>query len=241
MTEGAILVTGATGALGSHLVVDLLRRGRQVLALGRSEPRVRAALERTAQAVGATWDSAALTAAGFSLDDAEGWQGLLGRLDDSKTPLAGAVLAAGGWAGGQGVSETPEAIWTSMLSGNLDSARLALARVLPVLERQQDGSVVLVGSRAAVRPWESRGAAAYASAKAAVVALAQTAAAEVLDAQVRVNVVLPSTLDTPANRAGRAHAEDLVSLDSLSGVIRFLLSPEARDISGAMLPVYGRA
>jgi len=103
--------------------------------------------------------------------------------------------------------------------------------------------VVVIGSRAAVEPWTSAGAAAYAASKAAVVALAQAAAAEVRDRGVRVNAVLPSTLDTPANRAAMpgADATKWVTLESAAQVVAFLLSDEARDIQGAALPVYGRA
>ena len=102
---------------------------------------------------------------------------------------------------------------------------------------------MVIGSRAVERPWESVNAAAYAASKAAVVALAQARAAEVLEAGVRVNAVLPSTLDTAANRAAmpKADASRWVSTDSLADVVAFLLSEGARDVSGAALPVYGRA
>jgi NAD(P)-dependent dehydrogenase (short-subunit alcohol dehydrogenase family) len=105
------------------------------------------------------------------------------------------------------------------------------------------GSVVLVGSRAAVQPWTSTGGAAYAASKAAVVALAQAVAAEVLPHGVRVNAVLPSTLDTPANRAAMPKADPSrwVSLASAAGVVAFLLGDDARDVSGAAVPLYGRA
>jgi NAD(P)-dependent dehydrogenase (short-subunit alcohol dehydrogenase family) len=101
---------------------------------------------------------------------------------------------------------------------------------------------VLVGSRAALRPWESAGAAAYAASKAALVALSECVAAEVLAAGVRVNVVLPSTIDTPANRRAMPNADFTrwVAPDSLVEVVLFLLSDAARDVSGAALPVYGK-
>jgi NAD(P)-dependent dehydrogenase (short-subunit alcohol dehydrogenase family) len=75
-----------------------------------------------------------------------------------------------------------------------------------------------------------------------VVALAQAVAAEVLDDGVRVNVVLPSTIDTPQNRAAMPNADvsRWVAPTSLAFVIEFLLSPAARDVSGAAIPVYGR-
>jgi NAD(P)-dependent dehydrogenase (short-subunit alcohol dehydrogenase family) len=102
---------------------------------------------------------------------------------------------------------------------------------------------VVIGSRAVERPWTSGGAAAYAASKAAVVTLAQAIAAEVLAHGVRVNAVLPSIIDTPANRSGMPGADPSawVSPESLSRVIAFLLSDDARDVSGAAIPVYGRA
>jgi NAD(P)-dependent dehydrogenase (short-subunit alcohol dehydrogenase family) len=76
-----------------------------------------------------------------------------------------------------------------------------------------------------------------------LVTLAQTAAAEVLEHGVRINAVLPSTMDTPANRKAMPDADPTkwVSLPSAAGVIAFLLGEDARDVSGAVIPVYGRA
>jgi NAD(P)-dependent dehydrogenase (short-subunit alcohol dehydrogenase family) len=130
-----------------------------------------------------------------------------------------------------------------MLDQNLESARVALQALLPPMIAARRGSIVLMGSRAAVRPWESKGAAAYAASKAAVIALAQAVAAEVLDDGVRVNVVLPSTIDTQANRASMPNADPSrwVARESLCDVIGFLLSDAARDVSGAALPVFGRS
>jgi NAD(P)-dependent dehydrogenase (short-subunit alcohol dehydrogenase family) len=83
----------------------------------------------------------------------------------------------------------------------------------------------------------------YTTSKAAVVALAQTVASEVLEHNVRVNVILPSAMDTAANRASMPNADfsRWVSVASMAEVIAFLLSDAARDISGATIPVYGRA
>jgi NAD(P)-dependent dehydrogenase (short-subunit alcohol dehydrogenase family) len=130
-----------------------------------------------------------------------------------------------------------------MLDENLESAHRALVALVPRLVARRGGSVVVIGSRNVERPWAGAGAAAYTVAKSAVVALARTVAAEVLDAGVRVNAVLPSTIDTPANRAAMPKADPSrwVAPASIAEVIAFLLSEAARDVSGAVIPVYGRA
>jgi NAD(P)-dependent dehydrogenase (short-subunit alcohol dehydrogenase family) len=131
----------------------------------------------------------------------------------------------------------------SMLDENLESAQRALRALLPRLIAQRSGSVVVVGSRNVERPWSGAGAAAYTVAKSAVVALARAIAVEVLEAGVRVNAVLPSTIDTATNRGAMpgADASRWVKPESIAAVIEFLLSDAARDVSGAVLPVYGRA
>jgi NAD(P)-dependent dehydrogenase (short-subunit alcohol dehydrogenase family) len=130
-----------------------------------------------------------------------------------------------------------------MLDENLESAQRALRALLPRLVAQRAGSVVVVGTRNVERPWSGAGAVPYTVAKSAVVALARAIAAEVLDAGVRLNAVLPSTIDTPQNRGAMpdADASRWVEPESIAAVIEFLLSDGARDVSGAVLPVYGRA
>ena len=136
-----------------------------------------------------------------------------------------------------------EGTWQSMLDENLESAQRALRVLLPRLVAQRSGSVVVVGSRNVERPCSGGGAVPYTVAKSAVVALARAIAVEVLDAGVRVNAVLPSTIDTAQNRAAMADADvsRWVKPESIAAVIEFLLSDAARDVSGAVLPVYGRA
>jgi NAD(P)-dependent dehydrogenase (short-subunit alcohol dehydrogenase family) len=159
-------------------------------------------------------------------------------------PPSLAALIAGGWRGGAPLHEEKDSgVWTAMMNANLETVHRSLVRLLPPMVAKERGSIVLIGSRAAVQPWTSAGAAAYAASKSAVVALAQAVAAEVLEHRVRVNAVMPSTLDTPANRVAMPKADPSrwVSLDSAAGVVAFLLSDAARDISGAALPLYGRA
>jgi NAD(P)-dependent dehydrogenase (short-subunit alcohol dehydrogenase family) len=234
--HSVVIVTGAAGALGSVLVAELVERGARVAAVDH------AAASSALASVAERHPGCCLSiVADTKLPGA--WPALLERVERELGAPQGAALVAGGWRGGQPFwSDGADAIWQSMLEMNLETARAALQALLPGMVERRSGSIVLVGSRAAERPWESAGAAAYAAAKAAVVALAQAVAAETRESGVRVNVVLPSILDTPANRRSMPNADfsSWVSPSSLSAVIGFLLSDAARDISGAAIPVYGR-
>jgi NAD(P)-dependent dehydrogenase (short-subunit alcohol dehydrogenase family) len=230
------VVTGAAGALGAALCRHLVAHGHGVAGVGL--PRHREALGKLAQELGSAF-------AGFALeaDSVPGWDALLAQVESRLGPVTGAALVAGGWSGGRAHHEDrDEAIWRGMLEENLESAHRALVALVPRLIARRGGSVVVVGSRNVERPWTGAGAAAYTVAKSAVVALARAVASEVLEARVRVNAVLPSTIDTPANRAAmpKADASRWVEPASIGSVIEFLLSEAARDVSGAALPVYGR-
>ena len=229
----ALVLTGAGGALGSALVGYFAKGDARVVALGRSLDQ--AALD-AAHGAGRT------LAASLDLDSAEGWRALLGRVESEGLEVESAVLAAGGWKGGTPLHETSDAVWNGMLSSNLETVRVSLQALVPGMVKRGRGSVVVLGSAAAARPWEQARAGAYAAAKAASLALVQTTAAELLGSGVRVNAVLPSTIDTPANRQGlpKADFSRWVEPASLAAVIAFLLSDAARDVSGAALPVYGK-
>lgn len=233
---GLTVVTGAAGALGSHVVAQLLGEGRRVAAI--DLPAAADGLRRLSEG-----NDGSCVAFPMNVSSSTEWDEVLGRLDREPARLDGAVLIAGGWNGGKPFHESDESVWRSMMDANLETAQQSLHALLPGLVRRGKGSVVLIGSRAAVRPWDSSGTAAYAASKAALVALAQTVAAEVLEHGVRINVVLPSTIDTPTNRRGMPDAQHdrWVKPESIAEVIAFLLSDAARDIAGATIPVYGRA
>jgi NAD(P)-dependent dehydrogenase (short-subunit alcohol dehydrogenase family) len=155
-----------------------------------------------------------------------------------------AAFIAGGYRGGKPLhEETSDDAWRAMMTGNVETAYRGFRALLPAMVARKRGSIVVVGSRAVEQPATAAGAAAYGASKAAVVALARAVAAEVLHHGVRVNAVLPSTMDTRANRAAMPKADpaNWVSLESAAGVIAFLLSDDARDISGAAVPLYGKA
>lgn len=227
------MVTGANGALGAAVVEQRAAAGDKVIALERS---------KTGE-VSVTRVSDSLMKVQASLSDPVALSAALADAEAEVGAITGAVLTAGAWRGGSKFTE-PQAAedFRFVMDANLESANVALRAVLPGLVQRKHGSVVLIGSRSGVRPYDASGDAAYAASKAALTALAQAIAAEVLGDGVRVNLVLPSTIDTAANRQAMPDADRSrwVSTESLAGVIGFLLSAQARDISGAALPVYGR-
>jgi NAD(P)-dependent dehydrogenase (short-subunit alcohol dehydrogenase family) len=235
--DDVALVTGAAGALGSEVARTLAARGSR-LALLDSE-RARPGLDQLAESLGG-----ACVVVGDLATEAT-WTEAIARIERElgATPSQ-AALIAGAWRGGKPLHEqTSDEVWRAMMQANLETVHLGLRALLPSMVARKHGSVVVIGSRAAVQPETSARASGYAASKAAVVALAKAVAAEVLDFGVRVNALLPSTMDTPANRAAMPGVDPAkwVSLSSAAGVVAFLLGEEARDISGVALPVYGRA
>jgi len=232
-TPRCVVVTGASGALGSALVKRFAEGGARVAAL------ISPGREERLETIGG---SPVLTLP-LDITSPGAWSPGLARIEAELGPPTGAVLTAGAWQGGAPFHEAGDEVWTAMLQSNLETARRSLQGLLPGMVARGHGSVVVIGSRAAERPFSGAGASAYTASKAAVVALAQAVAEEVRDRGVRLNAVLPGTIDTPANRRAMPDADPTkwVSLDSLTGAIAFLISDEARDISGAALPIYGRS
>jgi len=161
--------------------------------------------------------------------------------DRARAPLKALVNLVGGYAIGGPVHDTPVEQFERQLTLNLRPTYLVTGAVLPHLVDAGGGAIVCMGARAAVRPF--RGAAGYASAKAAVIALAQAVAVEYRAAGVRCNAVLPSVIDTKANRDREPDADTSkwVPAEQVAAVIRFLCSDDSAPTSGAAIPVYGRA
>ena len=153
------------------------------------------------------------------------------------------VLAhvAGGYAGGKPISDIDSDTWKNMFSLNVQAAFHVIREFLPHLRKSPAGRIIAVGSRAGVEI--SANMAAYTASKAALHALIQATAAELAGTNTTANAVLPSTIDTAANRNwGTAEqASKWVSPQSIAGVMVWLASEAAADINGALVPVYGSA
>lgn len=151
------------------------------------------------------------------------------------------VNLVGGFAEAGRVHETPIGEFEAQLRLNLRPTYLMTAAALPAMLAAGDGAVVCTSSRAALQPWP--GAAGYITAKAAVLAFVDALDAEYRTEGIRINAILPSTIDTPANRAAMPGADHAawVAPSAIAGVVRFLCSADAGPTGGGHIPVYGEA
>jgi NAD(P)-dependent dehydrogenase (short-subunit alcohol dehydrogenase family) len=225
------IVTGGTGGLGSAVVARLLADGWRVVVPWIAERE----LERMDEREGLELIRADL----FDADAVADVVAVASRLQDA--PLRGVVNLVGGFAAGGRVHETPIDEFEKQFTLNLRPTYLVTQAALPHMVEGGTGSIVCVGTRAALRPFS--GAAGYISSKAAVIAFAQAVAVEYRDDGIRCNVILPSVIDTPANRASmpKADHDRWVKPSEIATVVAHLLIDEPLPTSGAAIPVYGRA
>jgi NAD(P)-dependent dehydrogenase (short-subunit alcohol dehydrogenase family) len=225
------IVTGGTGGLGSAVVGRLLDEEWRVVVPWIAERE----LERVQRRDGLELIEADL----FDPAAVEGIVSAAAGSDDA--PLRGLVNLVGGFAADGRVHETPIEQFEHQFRLNLRPTYLVTQASLAEMVKRGDGAIVCVGTRAALQPF--RGAAGYISSKAAVIAFAQAVAVEYRDDGIRCNAILPSVIDTPANRAGmpKADQDRWVKPAEIAAVVAHLLSPESGPTSGAAIPVYGRA
>ena len=126
-----------------------------------------------------------------------------------------------------------------MFDVNLNSTFYLLRAALPAMRRTRNGRIIAIGSRAALEP--GAGVGAYSASKAAMVSLVRTVALENKDAGITANVILPGTMDTPANRKAMPNADfsKWVQPSNVAGLITWLAGDAGREINGTAIPVYG--
>ncbi len=139
------------------------------------------------------------------------------------------------------IVDTDEKTWDSMINMNLKSAFLCSKAVLYHMVKQNYGKIINISSRPALKG--SAGVGAYSASKAGVLNLTETIADEVRDYEINVNTILPSTIDTPANRKSMPNADfsKWVKPEEIARVIVFLSSDDSKPINGAAIPIYGKA
>ena len=219
------VVTGAGGGLGRAVVARLAADGWTVVAAERHPGRV----AHPAGVVGVACD----------LDDPAQVAALTGKVA-ARGRWAAAVSCSGGYAGGKAHEIDDEEMLEQLRLNLIGPWRLARTAAQAMVAGG-GGRIVLTVGRAALDP--APGQAAYQVAKTGAARLVEVMARELRDTGVTVNAVMPSTMDTPANRASMPNADHSrwVPVDRVAAVVAWLLSADADQVSGAAVPVYGRA
>ena len=228
------VVTGGSGGLGGAVVAAFLAEGARVAAVSRQQ----AGLAELRTLPGA--DVSLLTLE-VDLLDAAATEHAVRAVREWGGRLDILVNAAGAYAGGKPVGESAEDEWRTMLDANLLTAMHASRAALPGMVAQGGGRIINVSSRSA--RVIGRNSAAYSVAKAGLETLTLAMADEYRQQRVTVNAVSPSSIATPAMlaHATAQQRERWVPPASIARVILFLASDDAADVSGAIIPVYGRA
>ena len=230
--DGVALVTGGTGGLGRAVVAELLDAGAQVVTTWM--------VEREREAIEAELGERE----GLHLAEANLLEGGAEAAVSAATEageLRALVNLVGGFASGPRLHEAPPEELEKMLALNLTTAVNSSRAALPAMLEAGGGAIVCVGTRAALEPFS--GGSAYAISTAAVLALVRSLDVEYRDEGVRANAIIPSVIDTPANREAMPDADfsAWVTPAQIARVVRFLCSGDSGPISGASIPVYGRA
>jgi NAD(P)-dependent dehydrogenase (short-subunit alcohol dehydrogenase family) len=223
-----VAITGAFGALGTAVVGRALAEGARVAALDH------AAAPRSASAFGD-----AVLIGGVDLADASGANSALAQAAEALGGLDALVNIAGGFAweklegGGLGT-------WERMYRMNLLTAVAASQAALPWVLKSTSGRIVNIGANGAMKAAAGMGA--YAASKSGVARFTEALAEELKERGITVNALLPSTIDTPANRVDMPEADFArwVRPEQIGDAIVFLLSDRAQAITGALIPIVGR-
>ena len=228
-----ILVAGGTGGLGRAVSLAFLREGASVVVTYRKQQ------EFDALRSAAASDAPALEGRAVDVTDEHAVAELVADILSRRKQLDAVVNTIGGYAGGIKLWELDSKVFETMLSLNLQAGFNLAHATMPPMLKQRRGSFVNVAAKAAFD--HGTGAAAYAASKAAAVAMMDSLAADAVGTGVRVNSVLPSIIDTAANRQAMpgSNFASWPKPEDIAQVILFLSSDAAKTIHGAAIPVYG--
>src|ERR1700733_13420513 len=219
----SVLITGASGGLGTAGLKAFQETGATVIGVARA------------------WtEPVSFVALSIDLTRAEGCDAMVEQAL-AHGPIEALVHILGGFGGGQAVAETSDKTWDGMMTLNLRVAFCAMRAALKPMTAAKYGRIVAVGGREAMEPMPNY--AAYSVSKAALVALGKNVAAEKNYLGITAKVVLPSTIDTALNRQAMPKSvfSRWVKPESIAKTLKWLASKDAGDVSGAVIPIYGRA
>jgi NAD(P)-dependent dehydrogenase (short-subunit alcohol dehydrogenase family) len=222
LKDTVVMITGASGGLGATVTQTFLDAGATVAGVARK-----------------------ITQAEFPSPSFRAIAADVSTLEQARTIVSGLprvdvlIHLVGAFAGGKPLEETDDTTLDRMFDLNFRTAFHFIRAVLPGMKQQRSGAILAIGSRAAETPVATL--AAYAASKAALVSMIRTVAVETKDFGVTANIILPGTMDTPANRQAMPQADPSkwVQPAQVAGMLLHLASNQASQISGAVIPVYG--
>jgi NAD(P)-dependent dehydrogenase (short-subunit alcohol dehydrogenase family) len=235
-TGKVALVSGASGALGGVVARRFLDAGARVILPDREPAQLAAGFPEVESAPERAYAHRA------DLADPEAVDGLVAAAVGRFGTIDVLANVAGGFRGGKPLHETPPADWEHLWRLNASTVFYLSRAVVPVmLDRPGGGGGAIVNVASGSAEKGTAGVAAYAASKAAVLRLTESLSAEVKAKGVRVNAVLPGTIDTAANRKAMPAADTSkwVAPAAVADVILFLASPAARAVHGVGVPVFG--
>jgi NAD(P)-dependent dehydrogenase (short-subunit alcohol dehydrogenase family) len=226
MKDKVVLVTGANGGLGSYVTQAFLDADATVVGVSRKIQQ-------------SDFNSPTFTALAGEISTAAEAESVVAKLVARFGRLDVVAHTVGGFAGGPSIAETEDATFQGMFEVNLNTTFYLLRAVLPAMRKTRNGRIIAIGSRAALEP--GAGVGVYSASKAAMVSLIRTVALENKDAGITANVILPGTMDTPANRKAMPNADvsKWVQPASVASLITWLAGDAGKDVNGAAIAVYG--
>jgi 3-oxoacyl-[acyl-carrier protein] reductase len=226
MKDKVVFITGANGGLGTSVTRAFLQRGARVVGASR-------------QISAGDFPAPNFEPLPMDFTKADEIRKSVARIIERYGRLDTLVHVLGGFAGGSSIAETSDEIWEQMLSLNLTAAFRIFREVIPHLRKSGAGRLIAIGSLTAAQPHANLGA--YVTSKAALATLVETVALENADAGVTANVILPATMDTPANRKAMPGADfsKWLKTADVADLVLCLASEQAKRLNGLAIPIEG--
>ena len=238
MLNGQVtIITGSTGSLGSETTRLFLENEASVVALYHSENKFRhlheALIEYSDRLIGIKCD----------VTKADDCERMAQRTMETYGKVDSLINIVGGWEGGYTLDKTSEKTWDKMMDLNAKSVFLCCKTILPYMVKRNYGRIVNISAKSSTPEGRMKNSSAYAASKGAVRILTEAMTQEYLDKDININCVMPSTIDTPANRTmmPKADHSKWVSPRLIAETILFLCSSQGSEIRGASIPIYGKS
>ncbi len=234
-SDRVVIVTGASGNLGQAVARAFQAAGARLALTDHAADRLQQVYSDIAGSHGY------FLAGSVDVADASAVAAMVEETISRFERIDVLVNTVGGFRGGMPLHETSPETWELMFNLNARSVFIASRAVIPHMLRQGSGRIINVAARAGLQGGAKM--AAYSASKSAVIRLTESMAAELKEAGINVNCVLPGTIDTPQNRQAMPKADynRWIKPEALADAILFLASDAARDVHGVALPVFGRS